>query len=479
MLRESFFVRNERGLLITTTAIVILLMLSCTKGEIDISGENTEDADEVEATFNTTINSATTRASGTLWEAGDEIGLFAVTNGNSLSNASIYNRYKNIKYINNSAGATANLISSGNTIKFPGTKDTVDFRAYYPYSAIGTIGATSSEGTWGTGSGSDFELLIDVSQQSPCSAIDVMFAKAKGNNRDNPSVDLLFNHSLSQFILTVTAEEGISLEGTEIEIVNAVTQGTMNLNDGTVTPSAEVSGDTITPLVSYDAALNKITATAILIPDWDLSTAKVNLQTANGTEYYWKANEYQLLPNTRKGYDIKLTSETVEVVATGTTIGDWIDDFSETTEIIQPSDPAEGEPGSGDTGGGTGGGTSDNPYTVAQLIDSEPGLEVWVQGFIMGTAKPDGLNKISLHTETSDKNLNNENIVLADNIAETDTSKMAPIQFGDDNAGIEVQTQLNLVNNNDLIGREIVLKCTTGTAYSVKGGTNITEYELK
>ncbi|MBP7105458.1 MAG: fimbrillin family protein, partial [Fermentimonas sp.] len=225
MLRLNSFKCNVRNSALALGLILTAGLSSCEEKGLDLYGENRED---VEATFITTIRPST-RMSDDKWESGDAIGVFAISNGEILSDSSIYNNYKNIKYINKSDGSIANFEAAETAIKYPDTKEMLDFTAYYPYTDTGYIG------------GNDFSLSVDISQQSPHSAIDILYAKATGYNRDNPEVDLHFTHSLSQFCLNITASEEISLEGVEINIINAVTQGVMNLKDGTVTPS-EISG---------------------------------------------------------------------------------------------------------------------------------------------------------------------------------------------------------------------------------------------
>src|SRR5690554_7493300 len=74
------------------------------------------------------------------WESGDAIGVFAISNGEILSDSTIYNNYKNIKYINKSDGSIANFEATETAIKYPDTKEMLDFTAYYPYKDTGYIG---------------------------------------------------------------------------------------------------------------------------------------------------------------------------------------------------------------------------------------------------------------------------------------------------------------------------------------------------
>ena len=478
MLKQNLSRRKRKSIALLLVVFLMASLNSCTKGEIDLPGNNSK---EIVATFNTTINSPinspTTRASDTKWDSGDAIGIFAITSGDPLSENSIYNNYNNIKYVCKFEGDTPNFQATNEVIKFPGSKQELDFIAYYPYSNNGVIEITESEEVSELGLDSDFTLKIDVADQLPQSKIDVMYARATKQNRENPNVDLSFKHSLSQLVLTVSAEEGIELEGSTFCISNTITEGSMKLEDGVVTPATDVSDDTITMETTYDSSKNIITAKAILIPGWDLSKAKILIKTSNGYNYSWKSGEFALKPNIRRGYKLKLTPNTVEMINDGFTIEGWQDESDESIEEILP-DNSTGDDSDVDDDNvdGTGDGTADNPYSVARAIKSKVSTEVWVQGYIRGWAESGGIDQFKFHGEKSTKDLSKLNIILADDSDETEVSKMMPIKFKTDNAA---QKNLNLKDNYDeIINHKVKVQCILGKAYGVSGGTDILDYDI-
>lgn len=463
MVKVVFF--NERGKKLVSKLILVTLFLisSCTKEDIKVPGDFSQENKEVEAIFRSAISraerqSSATRASGTIWDSGDAIGVFAVNQSETPDIYTIYNEKGNIKYITNLSGSIANFLAADEAITFPVTKEQLDFIAYYPYTSRGIIGGSGSEG--GSETGSDLSLQIDISQQLPHSNIDLMYARSTSHNIDNPEVGLTFTHSLSQLVMELTADENISLEGAGVTIHNAITQGNMNLEDGTVYLAETISGEIITPLTVYNSAENSIIATAIILPGQDLSGTEVHIQTADGSTYNWQPDEYQLLPGVRRSYRLNLTPHSIEIKVTGSAISDWQDDPVVLIEDISPV-------------GVIGNGTKESPYTVAQAIINQGQTEVWVEGYIMGWGK--GSLNLEVLTTTTDSN-SATNIVLADNNTEIDTSKMIPIKFS--TVENDPQKQLNLKDNNHLLGIKVKVCCNLSKEYSVPGGNEIIGFEL-
>src|SRR5690554_7284774 len=122
MLRLNSFKCNVRNSALALGLILTASLSSCEEKGLDLYGENRED---VEATFITTIRPST-RMSDDKWESGDAIGVFAISNGEILSDSTIYNKYKNIKYINKSNCSIANFKAAETAIKYPNTKEMLD-----------------------------------------------------------------------------------------------------------------------------------------------------------------------------------------------------------------------------------------------------------------------------------------------------------------------------------------------------------------
>lgn len=451
--------RCKSGILLA--GIIFLTTLnSCLKEEIDNSGKDKQVAAVFRTTINDTGNKKTpaTRASGNQWEAGDEIGVYALIQGATAGDYSIYNEKENIRYINNINGNLADFQAAGEEIIFPVSKENLKFIAYYPYTSTGTSGST---------------LQIDVTEQSNPSEIDVLYAQSTDYNCDNPEVSLTFHHILSHLVIEVATPETINLEGAQITIHNTVNKGTINLEDGTVTPDTESSlNSPIIPFTTFDQTENKITATAILLPGWDFSKAEIQINTADNNTYIWQSDEYLLQPNIIRTYQLNLTSASVELIAYGSTISDWGIDPTIISKDIQPVEKV-GETDSAETG------SRENPYTVSQVLAMDTQTEpIWIKGYIMGWVRPDMFDiKLLNQFDEIDETYSPENIVLAENPTATETSQMIAVEFNKETPN-DPQTFLNLHDNFELIGREVKVYCTTGTKSQPLWGLNIIDYEL-
>lgn len=454
-------VKTQLSLLVIAIAIVTINLTSCESEEFGKESVNCG----VEAIFKTAISNpekslTNTRATGTTWHQNDAIGIFSIIGGQALSEETIYNDYRNVKYLTSTAGEVVDFTAATDKIMFPATGEMFDFIAYYPYDPLLT----------------GLSLNIDISTQVPHSAIDILYATAKGYNSDNPVVDFKFNHMLSQFQLQLTSTEGKNLEGATITIQNATTNATMSLVDGVLTFGSEEK--VLQPAVTYDLDLSKLTATAILLPGQDISKLKVTILLVDGSSYVWTTPDiYTLKSNTTRIYKLNLTHGEVELTTPGSTIGNWLEDIYDPILDVNPTpvDPSE-IPEIPETPGD---GTKLNPYTVSQAIVNQNETEVWVQGYIIGYMDNDyskGGNFLStdLLSYKADKN-----IVLAANKSETDLKLMLPIDINTATSGDPIPfPDLNLKTHPDLIGQKVKVKCNLTLYMNTKGGKVVTEVEI-
>lgn len=144
--------------------------------------------------------------------------------------------------------------------------------------------------------------------------------------------------------------------------------------------------------------------------------------------------------------------------------------------------------GKGQGGGETpgtdpvGDGTKDNPYDVATALSlsSASGTDVaWVKGYIVGSVK----NGNDANTVDSPEDvvfglvdIRSSAIVVADSKDETDYTKCLVIGFGNDSQA--AKTALNLVNNPDKLGAQVLLYGTLKYAFNATGMKTITDHEL-
>ncbi len=198
-------------------------------------------------TFFGSISQLKTKAGDINWDNGDAIGVYAITNGNSLSNG-IYDSKANIKYT--TAGTEKFLpANQDNAIKFLMDGVNLDFVAYYPYQT----------------SISNNEFPIDLTNQSVPSNIDFLYSNnSLNNNMATSTVRLLFKHMLSKVVFVIKSEYDTDLSGLTVEFDKTfITNGSFNLENGTIS-----EGNTqkkISPFIKFTDNNKTAIISAILI----------------------------------------------------------------------------------------------------------------------------------------------------------------------------------------------------------------------
>lgn len=291
-------------------AILGVMLLASCKSEIDCPENPLSTVNHVR--FNSTIGEMTkTRASGTTWDTGDAIGIYALNEGQTLSDQAIYDGKSNVKHTTTGDGVFA---AATEAITFPESGN-LDFVAYYPYQTTIT----------------GYAYPVNVSNQSVPAAIDILYSNnAKGANKSNTPVSLVFKHMLSQLVLSVSAGEGvISLDGLTAKVEGLKIDGSMNLVNGVVTIGSTVGALTPAAAVSGTNA----TVSAIIIPGQDLNSAKVSF-TLNGKVYEWTPTAQALESGKKYTYLLKLSTTGLVTVQPKATITDWADGYTGTSDII-------------------------------------------------------------------------------------------------------------------------------------------------
>ena len=250
-----------------TSVVAAMLAAGCSEENNEPVG-NASNAAIVTASTGKADNVTSTRASNTVWDADDCIGI-------STSSAKGKTNYINIQY--KTDGSVFKPVSGAagedNTIYFQDTSPT-EFTAYYPY-----------EGVNGTKPGSNGVITkkLTVADQSTANlpAIDYLWAQQTAQS-SNPKVDFQFSHRMSRIILNFKAGAGTVLptNGLTYTLTGLATEGTFN----TVTGEAQATGtaSTLEKLPTTTTA-GQPTGTAIL---WPQPANSVRLQlTLNGTTF--------------------------------------------------------------------------------------------------------------------------------------------------------------------------------------------------
>jgi len=188
---------------------IVALVSSCKKDDY----RKLEKGSESEVQFTSAIiGNQVTKASGTKWDANDEIGVF-MKQGTGLSNVLSANK----KYLTQGDG---NFKATGSDlINYPETGK-VDFIAYYPY----------------VSSVSNNNLGINITDQSNQAKIDVMYSNnATGLDKASGAAKLEFAHKLSKIELLVKTGEGVAnLNGLKSVYNGINTVSSMDLATGTI-----------------------------------------------------------------------------------------------------------------------------------------------------------------------------------------------------------------------------------------------------
>jgi len=115
-------------------------------------------------------------------------------------------------------------------------------------------------------------------------------------------------------------------------------------------------------------------------------------------------------------------------------------------------------------------GTLDYPYTCEQGIANNTGTDKWVYGYIVGFA----VSSVTVDLEGPFTSAQNTNIVISDDMHETDPAKMLYIQLPDDPV---IRINLNLYNCPSNYHKRVIVRGDLMTYYSPhKGVQNTDDY---
>lgn len=194
--------------------------------------------------FNSYIGSHT-RASGSSWGNGDEVGIYMTGAGAGIDAATAVNK----KYLAQTNGILTPE-SKTEAIYYPETGN-ADFVAYYPYSS----------------SVADNIVAVNVSNQSKPEAIDLLYSNNAKNIANGAIVSLGFTHQLSLVTIDLKNTDGTipSLNGTTVSMGGMNTQASFDLDGGVLTVSPQSAEPTLDMymVAGQDGAMK---AQAIVLP---------------------------------------------------------------------------------------------------------------------------------------------------------------------------------------------------------------------
>ncbi len=271
------------------SALALVALASCKK---------TDDHQTISDGTVSITSGITSRASETTWHKGDKIGVFMVDGSASAEN-------NNALYTNSNEDGASAAFGSLSPLKYPET-GTVDFLAYYPYSA------TTTETTYS----------VDVSNQSNLSAIDLMVSSLSDVAVNTSPVNMTFTHRLSNIVITLTEgrgfEEGVTPFDDNFEVALVGTNATAVYN---------LSADEITNLASPTTlSLNRngLVHQGIVVPQVTTSVKVVITHPVYGVfESVITGVEFQA--GKKHQYTAKVNASDGSIQIIGATITNWID----------------------------------------------------------------------------------------------------------------------------------------------------------
>lgn len=281
--------------LFLTSAVAALALTSCTS----LDDNSTWDGATGAVKFTSYIEgNKTAKASGTAWADGDKVGVFMKTAGGELAAATAANR----QYVADSRG-NLTAASADQAVSYP-ESGSVDFVAYYPYSADVT-GTT---------------IPVNVASQTSPADIDLLYSdNAKSVSASSSAVNLGFSHQLSGLVLNVTADATVpTTAGLTVSLAGTKTQGTFDLASGTLTAT---DGSVADIALNVNAAGTQ--ASAIVLPG-DATGATLKF-TLNGKTVEKALTVSTLAAGTRYAIPVSLSVSGGQIyVQFGTaTITDW------------------------------------------------------------------------------------------------------------------------------------------------------------
>lgn len=284
-----------------------LFLISCN----DIAEERVEN-EKIAVQFSTEIVS---RALNNQWEDNDEIGVYMHAYDKDLSDASVFDKSSNCKYLINSEGSMTPA-TDFDKLYYP-QSGRVNFVAYYPFDNV-----------------ENYLVDVDVSNQTNQAEIDFLYSNNLINVAAvNAPQTLTFKHQMSKVTFNIKAGYGVKeedLEDLTVMIRNAASDATISLVNGNVTVGKEKMD---IKALTTATTTSSVTAEAIVVPQ-TCDKVMIVVTLATGRNYLYNLTTgYQWESGRKYSYEINLTDQTENAVLNAE-ISDWLDGGSGTVESV-------------------------------------------------------------------------------------------------------------------------------------------------
>lgn len=301
-----------RGVLSASLFCCILLGDTACVNQIEEDAETEVQESDIPILFSIKMEKATTKATNTAFEKGDQMGLFATTASNSI---------KGKRYIDNLAleYAENSTLVPKKTVFYPEGDIALNCISYHPYRADGIATGTS---------------VIPVSVQPDQSAArnrslsDFLVARNQGITSSEKSVTLKYQHKLSKLAVTLTPDQKTPIDklkkdNPRIIVTGLKTSADYDLEDGTFSNLGETKD--IIASGEWNIKDNKLTGKEfIIIPQTINGEGQSFVMEWNGRIYSCAIPDMSMSSSTQCPIDISTmqsNSNTLNCLAGE--ISDW------------------------------------------------------------------------------------------------------------------------------------------------------------
>ncbi|MDO5569889.1 MAG: fimbrillin family protein [Bacteroidales bacterium] len=245
--------------------IILLLAAACDECGVE---------DKVESKIPINFSSpllAPTKVTDFSFLPGEQIGIFMLNSGSTLSASTIVDDVNNYNYYVSSVTSfvASFLPYTTDTVFFP-TPGNVDFIAYYPYS--NSISSTFT-----------CPVSTTSSDQTNRATVDFVYSN-NATNISSANVSLVFKHALSFLEFDVVTETGLALTemvGMTLTLNNFSTTADVNLSDGSIINLNSATQDIVLP-GKYYAGNEEYIADGIIVPQTVAQNSTVTFTMTNG-----------------------------------------------------------------------------------------------------------------------------------------------------------------------------------------------------
>lgn len=321
--------------------VFMILAAGLLLGACSNDNEPTDNANGVAAVFTTNLDGRVqTRMADNQWAEDDAIGIFSLNDemdGVMIDDVEQHNNAVNLKYTRTPAGAW----DGGTTaFRFKNPADaTVNFRAYYPYTADADI-------TDGAGGKKEGTIAFEATDQSLAGQVkfDFLFAdkdkdgNAPAGSKNSSNVNFQFVHSMTKIIIVLKADgSSVTDLGTmEPTLKGLKAKGTFSLANGVAALASDAA--VVDLLLSNQTETTNNTATqqsfVAIVPPQTAST-DVYLTIASGSDSYLSARILSKKELTAGNcYTVTITVKKLELVVESSDITPWGSEFGDDSDAV-------------------------------------------------------------------------------------------------------------------------------------------------